>query len=77
MAIAPELRAQILRLYQAELWRIGTIATQLHVHRDTVRGVIATANVMRPAQSLRAFRQSSFSVVCVRQEFTGVRDLHL
>jgi transposase/phosphoglycolate phosphatase-like HAD superfamily hydrolase len=54
MAIAPELRAQILRLYQAELWRIGTIATQLHVHRDTVRGVIATANVMRPAQSLRA-----------------------
>ena len=29
MAIAPELRAQILRLYQAERWRIGTIASQL------------------------------------------------
>lgn len=54
MAIAPELRAQILRLYQAELWRIGTIATQLHVHRDTVRRVLETANVMRAQQSLRA-----------------------
>lgn len=54
MAIAPELSAQILRLYQAEHWRIGTIATQLHVHRDTVRRVIETANVLRPAQSLRA-----------------------
>ena len=40
MAIVPELRAQILRLYQAELWRIGTIATQLNVHRDTVRRVV-------------------------------------
>lgn len=54
MAIAPELRAQILRLYQAELWRIGTIATQLHVHRDTVRRVLEAANVMRAQQSLRA-----------------------
>lgn len=54
MTIAPELRAQILRLYQAELWRIGTIATQLHVHRDTVRRVLETANVMRAQQSLRA-----------------------
>ena len=27
MAIAPELRAQILRLYQAERWRVGTIAS--------------------------------------------------
>ena len=54
MTKVPELRAQILRLYQAELWRIGTIATQLHVHRDTVRRVLEAANVMRPQQSLRA-----------------------
>lgn len=47
MAIAPELRAQILRLYQAEHWRVGTIAAQLHVHRDTVRRVLAQACVMR------------------------------
>jgi hypothetical protein len=53
MAIAPELRAQILRLYQAEHWRIGTIASQLHLHRDTVQRVIAQACVMRPDAPLR------------------------
>ena len=53
MAIAPELRAQILRLYQAERWRIGTIASQLHLHRDTVQRVIAQACVMRPDAALR------------------------
>ena len=36
MAIAPEVRAQILRLYHAERWRVGTIASQLHLHRETV-----------------------------------------
>ncbi len=53
MAIAPELRAQILRLYQAEQWRIGTIASQLHLHRDTVQRVLAQACVMRPERPLR------------------------
>ena len=47
MAIAPELRAQILRFYQAEHWRVGTIARQLHVHRDTVRQVLAQSCVLR------------------------------
>ena len=54
MAIAPELRAQILLKYKNEHWRIGTIAAQLHVHRDTVRAVIETDNVMRPQLPLRA-----------------------
>ena len=53
MAIAPELRAQILRLYQAERWRIGTIASQLHLHRDTVQRVLSAACVMRPDPPLR------------------------
>jgi hypothetical protein len=53
MAIAPELRAQILRLYQAELWRVGTIASQLQLHRDTVQSVIAQACVMRSNAPLR------------------------
>ena len=48
MAIAPELRAQILRLYQAELWRVGTIARQLHVHRDTVRQVLTQCMYSAP-----------------------------
>ena len=56
MAIAPELRAQILRLYQAEHWRIGTIASQLHVHRDTVQRVLSEACVMRTDPTLRPSR---------------------
>ncbi|MBK6717040.1 MAG: IS21 family transposase [Burkholderiales bacterium] len=41
MTIAPDLVAQILRLHDAQKWRVGTIARQLHVHRDTVRRVLA------------------------------------
>jgi transposase len=41
MTIAPELSARIVRLRTVEKWRIGTIARQLHVHRDTVRRVLA------------------------------------
>jgi hypothetical protein len=33
MALTPELEAQILRHHHAERWPIGTIATQLQVHR--------------------------------------------
>jgi transposase len=56
MAIAPELRAQILRLYQVERWRVGTIARQLQVHRDTVRSVLNQDCVMRPQQPGRPSR---------------------
>jgi IS30 family transposase len=38
--IPPEQRAAIRRLYYAEHWRIGTIATTLGVHHDTVRVTI-------------------------------------
>ena len=41
MTTAPDLVAQILRLHAVEKWRVGTIARQLHVHRDVVRRVIA------------------------------------
>jgi transposase len=41
MTIAPDLVAQILRLRTVEKWRVGTIARQLHVHRDAVRRVLA------------------------------------
>ena len=54
MAIPPELRAHILRLYQVEHWRVGTIATQLHVHHRTVRRVLDSASVLRAQQSLRS-----------------------
>ncbi len=60
MAIAPELRAQILRLYQVEHWRVGTIARQLQVHRDTVRSVLNQACVMRPQQPGRPSRADPY-----------------
>ena len=56
MVISVELSAQILRLYQAEQWRVGTIAAQLHVHRDTVRRVLAQAGLPAPILPLRPSR---------------------
>jgi transposase len=38
--ISPELRARIRRLFYAEHWKIGTIASELSVHHDTVRHAI-------------------------------------
>jgi transposase len=38
--IDPDLRARIRRLFYAEHWKIGTIATELGVHHDTVRRAI-------------------------------------
>lgn len=35
--IAPEIRAEIRRLFYAEHWKVGTIATSLGVHPDAVR----------------------------------------
>lgn len=45
MALSPEQEAQILRYYHAERWRIGTIATQLGLHRDTVARVLTQAGL--------------------------------
>lgn len=43
--ISKEREAEILRLYHAEKWLIGTIATQLQVHHTTVQRVLAHAGV--------------------------------
>ena len=40
MTIPLDLAARIERLYTVEHWRVGTIARQLQVHRDTVRRVL-------------------------------------
>jgi transposase len=47
MTIPPDLEAQILRYHHAERWRVGTIAKQLRVHRDTVARVLAQAGLPR------------------------------
>ena len=47
--IPPVQVAEIRRLFFAEHWRVGTIATQLGVHPDTVRRALATERFARPA----------------------------
>jgi transposase len=45
MTISAEMAARILRLHDAERWRVGTIARQLGVHRDTVKRVLGANRV--------------------------------
>jgi transposase len=56
LVIPADLSARIVCLYKAERWRVGTIARQLHVHRDTVRRVLAQAGEPAPASPLRPSR---------------------
>lgn len=51
--ISAELSAKIRRLFFAEHWKVGTIASMLSLHPDTVRGAIESHNFNR-APSLRA-----------------------
>jgi transposase len=45
--ISQEREADILRLYHAEKWKVGTIAAQLHLHHRTVQRVLAQSGVAR------------------------------
>ena len=62
MVIPADLSAQILRLHRAEHWRVGTIAHQLHVHRDTVKRVLAQAGEGAPSSPLRPSRVDPYRV---------------
>ena len=42
--ITPAQRAEIRRLYYGEHWKIGTIAAQLGLHRETVRAAVEQAS---------------------------------
>ncbi len=46
--ISSELESEILRLFHAEKWRVGTIATELGVHHSTVRRVLRYHNLAIP-----------------------------
>jgi hypothetical protein len=41
--IGEDVRAKIRRLYFAEHWKVGTIAAELGLHRDTVAGAVDTS----------------------------------
>jgi transposase len=45
MVTPADIEAQILRYYHAEKWRVGTIASQLHVHYTVVQRVLAQAGL--------------------------------
>jgi transposase len=47
MSITPEQEAQVLRYYHVEKWRIGTIATQLHLHHYAVERVLRQEGMPR------------------------------
>jgi hypothetical protein len=51
--IPPEHCAEIRRLFFAEHWRIGTIATTLSVHHDTVRQAVQAERFIRPGAQIR------------------------
>ena len=60
MAIDKKSRAEILRLYCAETWKIGTIARQLGVHHNTVRRIVAQAGVRRDPPGRRPSKIDPF-----------------
>lgn len=43
--IGPEREAEILRLFHAEKWRVGTIASQIGIHHSTVERVLRQSGV--------------------------------
>ena len=52
--IPTDLRAEIRRLFFAEHWCVGTIATQLRVHCDAVKRAIESERFIRPGTQVRA-----------------------
>ena len=60
MAIDKQTRAEILRLYFAEKWRIGTIARQLGVHHGTVERAVAASGAPVRAKQHRASKIDPF-----------------
>lgn len=58
--ISPELRAEIRRLFYAEHWKVGTIASQLGVHHDTVEAAIEKHRIGSTQNRLASSRLEPF-----------------
>jgi transposase len=54
MTTTPALEAEIVRLYYAEHWKVGTVAAQLGTHPDVVRRVLGIGAARAPAAPPRA-----------------------
>src|SRR5881296_3745325 len=64
--IAPEQIAEIRRLFFAEHWKVGTIATELGLHSDTVRDAVETDRFNR-AKIIRASKLTDPFINFIRQ----------
>src|SRR5690606_41611382 len=60
MTISTDKEAEILRLYHAERWRIGTIARQLRLHHTTVRRVLNQAGIEKTVLAPRPSIEEPF-----------------
>lgn len=60
MTIPKHLEAEILRLYKAERWRIGTIADQYGIHHSVVRRVLDQDGIMRGTAGIRPSKADPF-----------------
>jgi hypothetical protein len=49
MTVSREVEVEVRRLYYAEHWKVGTIATQLSVHGDVVRRVLGLLERAQPS----------------------------
>jgi transposase len=65
MIITPELRARMRRMFFAEHWKIGTIAAELGVHRDTVEAAI------EPRRFVNVAHRASASILDPYKEFVS------
>jgi transposase len=83
--ISDEVRARIRRLFFAEHWKVGTIATELGVHQDTVARAIettrfATVRFRTKAQMLDPYRDfvratlEQYPKLCSTRLFEMIRD---
>jgi transposase len=66
--ISRAVEAEILRLYHAESWPIGTIARQLHIHHSTVRRVLWQSGVTAVRECTRTSKLDAY-VPFIRETF--------
>ena len=64
--LSQELEADIVRLYHAEKWKVGTIARQLGVHHSAVRRVLSQQGVSQARRCTRASITDPFIPLIVK-----------
>ncbi len=63
MTITSEQRTKILSLFYAEHWKVGTIATELGLHADTVKAAVGTDNFVSRGPAAKAKAKAKASLL--------------